>query len=246
MGFDPSRRDVSIDENDPVQVVNWYHAIAFCNKLSILEGRKVAYEVEGIKDWQYLAYTSIPLRNDEKWNNVTCNWEADGYRLPTEMEWMWAAMGAPLDGQYGNTNTTGYLKRFSGDDGKNNIGDYVSKGAREIEPGGFKLMTHRIASKRSNELGIFDMSGNVWEWCWDWYASKNNSYTLNGIEDQAYKVSGTVTDYRGGQYSDYKHKVIRGGGYFPISKNDYVLTYRLIGTTVNGCDTYGFRVARTK
>ena len=117
MGTDPSDIAYSNFVTDPVQKVNWYHAIAFCNKLSIAEGLTPAYTVSGV-DFSTLAYASVPIGDNATWNAATCNWSANGYRLPTEMEWMWAAMGADQDSQSDSmssgVNVTGYAKTFAG------------------------------------------------------------------------------------------------------------------------------------
>jgi hypothetical protein len=110
MREDPSDTEFSSGSmNDPVQNVNWYHAITFCNKLSIKENLSPAYSVkkDGQElDWKNLPSSAIPTRDnydentadyddyedmvgDIDWNNVVCDWDATGYRLPTEMEWMW-------------------------------------------------------------------------------------------------------------------------------------------------------------
>jgi len=134
MEADPSFADVSSGMSDPVQQVNWYHAIAFCNKLSIAEGLDTVYSVPGVTDWGGLSFGDIPDVNDGEdadWNAADADWGADGYRLPTEMEWMWAAMGADQDSQSGamqdGVNVTGYDKAFAGDDGTagTHIDDYA-------------------------------------------------------------------------------------------------------------------------
>ncbi|HOQ93173.1 MAG TPA: SUMF1/EgtB/PvdO family nonheme iron enzyme, partial [Treponemataceae bacterium] len=89
MGKDPSDTAKSSGMNDPVQMVNWYHAIAFCNKLSLLEGLSPAYTVGGVSDWAALAFSSIPTSENKNWDKAECDWEANGYRLPTKKEWMW-------------------------------------------------------------------------------------------------------------------------------------------------------------
>jgi len=171
---DPSNPDYSNGMSDPVQMVNWYHAIAFCNKLSLLEGLTPVYTVSGV-DFDTLAYDQIPTTFESDWFYATANWAADGYRLPTEMEWMWAAMGADTSAP-GVTNTTGYLKEFAGSTGSNLIGDYA------WHAGNSSGKTHPAGTKLENELGFHDLSGNVGEWVWD----------LSGPWPQ-----GTVTDYRG-------------------------------------------------
>jgi len=216
MGNDPSNTTYSSGTTDPVQKVNWYHAIAFCNKLSIAEGFTRVYNVSGFANdaaWTSLAYASIPTTSNSTWNAATCNWSANGYRLPTEMEWMWAAMGAS-----GGTN--GYLKAFAGSTGSNAIGDYAwydSNSSNKTHPAGVKL---------PNEFGLYDMSGNVREWCWDWYGM--------------YPV-GAQTDYRGA--ASGTDRVVPNGSYFNIA--DFVaVAYRLNYYPDLQSSTIGFRVVR--
>jgi len=184
MGTDPSNITYSTGVSDPVQRVNWYQAIAFANKLSLNEGLTPVYAVSGITDWATLTYASIPTSNNATWDAATATWTSNGYRLPTEMEWIWAAMGAPADGQGGDTNTTGYTKAFAGSTGSNVVGDYAVFGYYGLETG--RTTTARsnpVGSKIANELGLYDMSGNVNEWTWDWWTDVY--------------PTGTLTNYRG-------------------------------------------------
>ncbi len=190
MGADPSDPAYSNGTDNPVQNVNWYHAIAYCNKLSLQAGLTPVYSVTGVSDWAALAFASIPTASNDDWDDVVADWDATGYRLPTEMEWMWAAMGAPADGQNGGTNTTGYLKDFAGSTGSNAIGDYAWYDSNS----GSK--THKVGTKLPNELGLYDMSGNVSEWYWDWM----NIYP-----------PGTLVDYQG--WDGGSDRVILGGSF---------------------------------
>ena len=228
MGVDPSDTNYSSGLNDPVQMVNWYHAIAFCNKLSLAEGLTPVYSisVNGTPvDWELLSFSDIPTEKDdhqfEDWDGVTANWFANGYRLPTEMEWMWAAMGAPADGQGGGTNTTGYTKDFAGDNGSNAIGDYAVWDYSD----GPDAKTSPVGNKLPNELGLYDMSGNVVEWTWDWHEWD----------------TGTLTDYRG--VASGTHRVYRGGGW-----NHYLFVFsvdvRGYGDPYDQFQSSGFRVVR--
>jgi formylglycine-generating enzyme len=176
MGTDPSNTKYSSGITDPVQKVNWYQAIAFCNKLSLAEGLTPVYSVtvSGSEvNWSTLSFASIPtgISTNSDWDAATVNSAANGYRLPTANEWEWAAMGATSDrtGYAGSgTNTAGYQKAFAGSTGTNAIEDYAVFGYMGTETG--RTTTERsnsVGSKLPNELGLYDMSGNVAEWAWD-------------------------------------------------------------------------------
>jgi formylglycine-generating enzyme required for sulfatase activity len=197
---DPSNTTYSSGTSDPVQMTNWYHAIAFCNKLSLAEGLTPVYEVAGV-DFSILSYASIPTMDNTNWSAATATWTANGYRLPTEMEWMWAAMGAIGTG----TNTTGYLKAFAGSTGHNAIGNYAVYDYYGTGIG--RTTTERsnpVGSKLPNELGLYDMSGNVWEWCWDWYAGDPAGTLVSDAVDGSGRgaASGTYRVDRGGSWGD--------------------------------------------
>jgi formylglycine-generating enzyme required for sulfatase activity len=159
MGVDPSKPNLSgIPGNaHPVQNINWYQAIAFCNRLSLLEQKSAVYSVDGIYDWSSFSFTDVPVEHDERWDRLRVNWKADGYRLPTAMEWHWAAMGAPADGQNG-TNQSGFEKAYAGWKSDAAIVDYVRFQSETTAP---------VGSLKPNELGLYDMSGNVDELLWD-------------------------------------------------------------------------------
>jgi formylglycine-generating enzyme required for sulfatase activity len=164
----------------PVEAITWYDAIEFCNELSLLAGKDPVYTLGAIdRDGGTL------IRNA----TVTADWSKNGYRLPTEMEWMWAAMGATYGGP--TVSNDGYGKSFAGSNGSNSIGDYA------WHLGNSSGKTHEVGKKAFNELGLFDMTGNVREYCWDWYG--------------AYP-SGTVTDYRHQTASDSDDRIQRGAG----------------------------------
>ena len=223
---DPSYLPYSSGTNDPVQMVSWYDAIAFCNKLSLAEGLTPVFAVSGV-DFSTLTYVQIPTTDHASWNAVTADWEADGYRLPTEMEWMWAAMGADMDDP-GVTNTSGYAKAFAGSDGSNAIGDYAVFGFFTDEEGRTTTeRTNPVGSKLPNELGLHDLSGNVFEWAWDWYS---NQYP-----------TGTLTDYRGPGWSQYRGK---RGGFFANYASECTVANRGGTEPRHRSDNTGFRVVR--
>lgn len=231
MNADPiimkSKQAQSSGTSDPVFMVSWYEAIAFCNKLSVKEGLTPVYGVKegGVDiDWSTITFSGIPINPNSNWDNATVNWSSDGYRLPTEMEWMWAAMGAPTAGQGSGTDTAGYLKAYAGSaegDGTNQLGAYAWYSENAYGK------THPVGSKGANELGLYDMTGNVCELCWDWWS---DGYP-----------SGLLTDYRGAAPGDYR--VAKGG-----SRGEDAEEFSVVSSTnpdPEWRDVYtGFRVAR--
>jgi len=179
-----------IDDDLPVVNVNWFEAVEYCNNRSYREGLKPCYNGTG--------------------QSITCNWYANGYRLPTEAEWEFAARGGIVSKGYrysgsNDLNAVAWCDRTSGD------------------------RPHRVGGKPANELGIHDMSGNVLEWCWDWYGrdyySKSNQYNPNGPQNGEYRV------LRGGSWSDYGFRYCRVANRYA---NDPLSVY----------DCVGFRVVR--
>ena len=112
IGSDPSIASYSTGSSDPVQTVNWYNTLVFCNSLSISEGLTPVYKVGGSTN--PAVWGAVPTTTNTTWDAVTMNMTANGYRLPTEAEYMWAAMGGLNDGSSGDTvgsiNTGGYTK----------------------------------------------------------------------------------------------------------------------------------------
>jgi formylglycine-generating enzyme required for sulfatase activity len=231
MGVNPSEFNGSIGKEPdsgetqtqrPVENVSWYDAIAFCNKLSLLDGRNPVYSVtvSGSEvDWAALAYNDIPSDINVDWNAVTMDTGKNGYRLPTEMEWMWAAIGADTAAP-GQLNITGYDKAFAGSDGFNNVDDYAWYDDNS------NSKTHEVGKKAANELGLKDMSGNVVEWCWDRYGD----YPDEIQTDPQGASSGT-------------NRVIRGGGRYSVAADVRSAT-RYDYTPSNRYANVGFRLVR--
>lgn len=189
----------------PVEQVSWYDAIEYCNMLSESKGLTPCYSLYGTTD------TSGWGTKGQSWNKVTCDWNADGYRLPTEAEWEYAARGG--------INSKGYL--YSGSNDIESVAWYDK---------GNSTPTQSVKSKQSNELGVYDMSGNVWEWCWDWFGSYSSDNVINphGSSYENYRI------LRGGSWADSasKCRVVYRTAFEP-DFSYAVLGFRVVRSAIN-------------
>jgi formylglycine-generating enzyme required for sulfatase activity len=180
-GYDIGSAGAGNGTDSPVTNVSWFQVVKWCNARSEQEGLTPVYRVNNLV---YKTGDSAP----------TVDAAANGYRLPTEAQWEFAARGG--------VSTQNY--EYSGSNDLNTVAWYSSNSGNA---------THAVGTKQANEMGVSDMSGNVWEWCESWPPVFGGSF-----------------------------RVIRGGGWNDSADGCRVAD-RISNLPSYSSDTIGFRVA---
>jgi len=208
----------------PVINVSWYDAIEYCNWLSEQEGLEPCYRI----DKENKDPNNKSSLDDMKWT-VECDFTKNGYRLPTEAEWEYAARGGRASEGHKGAGVSRVEELFL-------YGNYCDENCTwswrdSLRNDGYQY-TAPVGSFRPNELGLYDMSGNVWEWCWDWYG--NPYISEKGVSiyrDAVGSIYGANRVLRGGSWNFNAAylRVADRSSYWPFNRDNYV----------------GFRLTRT-
>ena len=197
-------------DNKPIESITWWEALEFCNKLSEKYGLEPVYDLSKSREGILMIKE---LGGQKVYPDVANFKNTEGFRLPTEVEWEWFARGGQIAIEQGTFNYT-----YSGSNNIHEVAWYIENSGE----------TYNVGLKKPNQLGLYDCTGNVWEWCYD---------TTENIEE------GKNYIYKAFDASN-KSRRLKGGSWNDISKFCAVLN-REINQATDAFYAIGFRIVRT-
>ena len=197
----------------PVESVSWWDALEYCNKLSEKYKLKPVYDLSR-KEKNILKINQ--LDEDSKYPSTADFRKTEGFRLPTELEWEWFSKGGEVAIQDGTFNF-----KYSGSKNIDEVAWYRDNSGNQ---------THNVGMKKTNQLGLYDCSGNVWEWCYDTL----NVGSLNPDRNKYY-----VYDINS------KNRKLRGGSWYNLKQFSSVEFKSENNNSFNQIKNTGFRIVRT-
>ena len=206
-------------ENKPVERITWWQALEYCNKLSEKYGLEPVYDLS--KSEQGILMIK-ELGGEIVYPDVANFKNTEGFRLPTEMEWEWFARGGQNAIEQGTFDYT-----YSG---SNNINEVAWYSGNTIPERHRRGSTQEVGLKKPNQLGLYDCSGNVWEWCYD---------TTGDLEEEKNYIYDTLDD---DSYDTFR--ILKGGSWGGYAADCDLLCSKF-NLAVRANREFGFRIVRT-
>ena len=215
-GLRPDSR--GLGDNYPAYFIDWYDCIVYCNLRSIAEGLEPCYKLgteTNPKLWSGTGGNDAegyygPQEINTAWNAITCDFSANGWRMLRDVEWEYLAREG---------NLTGAQKLYSGSDDIEAVGWYTLNSSGK---------TYEVKTKDANALGIYNMTGNVWEYIWDWSGTITSSTSIDGPTS-----------------SSSGKRMVRGGGFNSSADDCKIGSHGVQNPPTDSWANCGVRVART-
>lgn len=215
-GLRPDSRGMG--DNYPAYFIDWYDCIVYCNLRSIAEGLEPCYKLgteTNPKLWSGTGGNDTegyygPQEINTAWNAITCDFSANGWRMLRDVEWEYLAREG---------NLTGAQKLYSGSDDIEAVGWYTLNSSGK---------TYEVKTKDANALGIYNMTGNVWEYIWDWSGTITSSTSIDGPTS-----------------SSSGKRMVRGGGFNASADDCKIGSHGVQNPPTDSWANCGVRVART-